>query len=320
MIYTLIDLIRGFINWNPANLQTGARTITSEKTSLTTQTTELATQPNQPTQINKVNLGLKKALLIGINYFDTKHKLDGCINDVNNMETLLLEKYKSSLNKSNIKILTDLPECEIQPTKTNIIEQIEWLVADLKPGENVYFHYSGHGGLSQDWFFIGDEKSGYDSFIYPINNKNLENILDDELRKLLVEKIPAGSKCFAVFDCCHSGTALDLKYKYNCVSDNSILMSIDNNYTDTFGSVVLLSGCSDEQISADIQSGKPGGALTNALISLWKKSTNITWAELLLSIRELLKASKLTQNSQLTSGQKKFNIHSTFDLGTNSDW
>ena len=37
---------------------------------------------------------MKKALLIGINYTGTANELNGCINDVMNMKTALIDKYE----------------------------------------------------------------------------------------------------------------------------------------------------------------------------------------------------------------------------------
>lgn len=259
---------------------------------------------------------LKKALLIGINYYeDPKNKLNGCINDINNMKQHLLKKYPSLL-ASNIIILTDAPNENIlrKPTRTNIIGAINWLVQGLKPGENVYFHYSGHGGLVVDK--NGDEQTGKDSCIYPINKGKIEVIIDDELRSILANKIPRGCKCFAVLDCCHSGTALDLRNKYDFNLDNTILCKTDSKYQNTSGSVIFLSGCMDQQTSADTvdNKGVPSGALTNALLYVWNNyGSNIQWMYLLWEIRAFLKRGKYEQIPQLSSGIE-LDINSKFNL------
>ena len=101
--------------------------------------------------------GLKKALLIGINYIeDPSNKLDGCINDVKNVKTQINKMYPKC---NQFRVLTDdLTKLEEKPTRQNIIDGINWLVKDLKAGENVYFHFSGHGGLTVD--LSKDEKTG----------------------------------------------------------------------------------------------------------------------------------------------------------------
>ena len=266
-----------------------------------------------PVPVKVQTIGLKRALLIGINYTGTSNKLNGCINDITNMKALLLKEYPS-LKEENIKILKDDElDNNKKPNRDNILDAIKWLVTGLQSGENVYFHYSGHGGLVNDK--SSDEQTGKDSCIYPINNGKIEVIIDDELRSNLANKIPSGCKCFAVLDACHSGSALDLQNKYNGISENSITFTQDPKYKKTDGSVIFLSGCEDEQTSADTvdTKGLPSGALTNALIDAWvKDGSNMSWKDLLWKIRKFLKG-KYTQIPQLSCG-KDLDINSLFNL------
>ena len=259
------------------------------------------------------NKGLKKALLIGINYIaDPNNKLQGCINDVLSIQKQLNKFYPLC---TNIKILTDdIPNPTIQPSRKNILDAINWLVSDLKPGDNVYFHYSGHGGLVKDK--NGDEISGSDNCIYPICKNKIEVILDDELKSVLANKIPKGCKCFIVLDCCHSGSGLDLRFNIQCPSYGKLIVSHDYKYQKTNGSVIFLSGCMDSQISEDTvnEKGQPSGALTNALIDVWNAhGMNIKFKYLLWNIRKLLKQRGYTQIPQLSCGNN-LNIDSIFDL------
>ena len=81
-----------------------------------------------------------KALLVGINkYPDPRNELRGCINDILDMEHLIAETNKVYA-KQNIKKLTDR-----QATKKEIVSQIKWLVEGAEPGDQLLFHYSGHG-------------------------------------------------------------------------------------------------------------------------------------------------------------------------------
>ena len=41
-------------------------------------------------------------------------------------------------------------------------------------------------------------------------------IVDDEMNALLVQQLPRGSRLTAIFDSCHSATALDLPNIYDC--------------------------------------------------------------------------------------------------------
>jgi hypothetical protein len=256
---------------------------------------------------------LKKALLIGINYIeDPANKLAGCINDIKNIKLQLNKFYPKC---EQFKILTDdATNLADKPTRKNILDGINWLVKDLKPGENVYFHYSGHGGLTVD--LNNDERTGQDSCIYPISGKNIEMIIDDEIKILLANKIPIGCKCFAVFDCCHSGTGLDLKFNIQCPAYGKLTVSQEPKYQAVNGSVIFLSGCMDTQTSADTVNtkGEPSGALTNALIDVWNTyGIDIKFKYLLWDIRKLLKERRYTQIPQLSCGNS-IDINDMFSL------
>ena len=71
---------------------------------------------------------------------------------------------------------------------------------------------TGHGGyvLDED----NDEDDGYDETIVPVDFATNGQICDDDLYQTLVCALPAGASLVSVMDCCHSGTVLDLPYKY----------------------------------------------------------------------------------------------------------
>ena len=246
------------------------------------------------------NSGLDRMLLVGINYVDNKaNALKGCHNDVRNMEQIMAKYYPKCSKK---KILMDSRDIGVgAPSRANILAGLDWLTKGLKPGENVYFHFSGHGGQIPD--YNGDEVSGKDSCIYPISNGKIEIISDDELKIHLVNKIPQGCNCFVVLDSCHSGTALDLRYTIQAPSYGRLVVWANEKYPNTSGSVIFLSGCRDDQTSADTvdKQNIPSGALTNALLETWRTyGTNIKFKELLWGIREVLRKGKYTQIPQLS--------------------
>ena len=99
-----------------------------------------------------------------------------------------------------------------QPTRANILRAMDWLVSGAQPNDNLFFHYSGHGGQTEDR--DGDEEDGMDETIYPVDFKQAGMIVDDEMHRRMVRPLPPGCRLTAVFDCCHSGSALDLPYEY----------------------------------------------------------------------------------------------------------
>jgi len=90
---------------------------------------------------------------------------------------------------------------------------MQWLVSDAQPNDSLFFHYSGHGGQTED--LDGDEDDGYDEVIYPLDFEINGHIVDDLMHDLMVKPLPPGCRLTAIFDSCHSGTALDLPYIYS---------------------------------------------------------------------------------------------------------
>jgi metacaspase-1 len=62
---------------------------------------------------------------------------------------------------SDIILLTDdSRDPRRLPTKTNMINAMQWLVHNAMPHDALFFHFSGHGGQTRD--LDGDEVDGYD--------------------------------------------------------------------------------------------------------------------------------------------------------------
>ncbi|KAJ1982028.1 Ca(2+)-dependent cysteine protease [Dimargaris xerosporica] len=168
--------------------------------------------------------GRKKALFIGINYFGTSAELKGCLNDVRNISQFLFQRR--GFNPADCVFLTDdQSEPKFIPTYANIQAACHWLVKDARPGDSLFFHFSGHGGKQRDQ--SGDEADGFDETILPVDYQTSGQILDDQLNEWMVQALPPGARLTAVFDSCHSGTVLDLPYVYNC--DGTIQVYTSDN-------------------------------------------------------------------------------------------
>ncbi len=252
--------------------------------------------------------GLKRALLVGINYIGTPYELAGCINDVNNMSAHLQRFFPMCKER---RILTDTG---VKPTRQAILDGLAWLTDGLKAGEHVLFHYSGHGGQVRDK--NGEEVSGLDSCIYGVNNGTLEEITDDDLRREIAIKIPSGSKCLVILDACHSGSAVDLRCSWQVPSIYTLYYEENPDYDKTAGQVVMISGCRDNQTAADTadSNGIPCGALTWALLETWKQyGAAIKLKYILWDITTFLGTRNYSQKPQMTLGQY-LDINSVFDM------
>jgi hypothetical protein len=191
----------------------------------------------------------------------------------------------------------------------------------VRAGDELWFHYSGHGALQRDT--NGDEESGADSCICPLDFNQTGFITDDVIRSVLAALVPAGARLFIVLDSCHSGTGCDLRHKYD---DSSYLINAaepmpdayDPNawalrqtsyeykrYAKTAGEVFCISGCQDSQTSADaFLAGKAAGALTFCLLQALKANNAATykWKHLLKDVCCGERIGQFTQRTSITSG------------------
>ena len=144
----------------------------------------------------------KWALLIGVNDYTAgppQWDLRGCENDVLMTKELLTTKF--GFPESNIKTLLSA-----EATAGNIKAAMEdWLIAQVRPEDIVYFHFSGHGSQTKDW--DGDEDDGKDELLCPTDMQlgNTKTVItDDELRELFA-RIKSNNVTI-IIDACHSGT------------------------------------------------------------------------------------------------------------------
>jgi hypothetical protein len=235
-----------------------------------------------------VKTSIKSAFLVGCNYIKSPYQLYGCINDVNNLNSILTSRYK--FNKTII--LTD--NTTTKPTKTNILNNFKNLLINSQVGDTLFFCFSGHG--SQTYDFSGDEKDGLDELIVSVD---LNYIIDDEFNSLLVTYMKDNVKLFLLFDSCHSASMLDLKYQYIDTS-NLNKTTVNSNANNIKGTVVMISGCMDTQMSADAYiNNKSQGAMTWSFIN--SISGNSPIINIVNNMRNLLIKNKYDQIPQLSS-------------------
>ena len=233
----------------------------------------------------------KYALLIGINYIGTQNELYGCINDTNSIANLLLSR-----GFKDVKILTD--NTSEKPTRDIIINNFTNLLTSANNGDTIFLFYSGHGTYLRDT--NNNEKTKNDQLIVPLD---LNCIVDDELKSIINNHLKNNVTLIAVFDSCFSESVLDLKYQYlDTLNNNND--NINVNETDTYGNVIMISGCTDNQTSDDaVINNLPQGALTWAFLQTFDSQQSQTWRELLKSMRATLQNNGFSQIPQLASGK-----------------
>ena len=259
---------------------------------------------------------MKNALLIGCNYPNSSISLNGCINDVNNMKKILIEKY--NFLQSEIIIMTDdlSSTSYLYPNIKNIQFQILNWVNNSNNSILNYFHYSGHGSSIKDK--NSDELDGYDEFIVPsdfLTNKSV--ILDDEIYKYL-ENLSNTCPTFLCFDCCLSGTVCDLNYSYsyNTVTKNFFTKMENKNQSLSQKNIISLSAVKDTQYALDVTyNNSNAGAFTSGLIScLSELYYDVPLNTLVSSIYVFLIKNKFNGMSPVLSANKPIDLTKTLFL------
>lgn len=97
---------------------------------------------NVSKSLDDLKVGNYYALIIGIDkYSGSWASLKNAVNDAKTIETTLKSKYKFHQFKTLYNE---------QATRANIIAAMEWLVANVKPEDNVFIYYSGHGEFKKE--------------------------------------------------------------------------------------------------------------------------------------------------------------------------
>lgn len=165
------------------------------------------------------------ALLIGIDFY-FEHtlpdgsffpSLGGCVRDIRHVEAYLVDPARLNIPRQNLLMLTatdtrgDAPAepPEQWPTYENIVAKFKALTSMASPGDQIYIHYSGHGGRAATIFADLKGDTGVDEALVPldIGDPQARYVRDVELYFLIEEMVSKGLRVVVVFDSCHSGGA-----------------------------------------------------------------------------------------------------------------
>jgi hypothetical protein len=261
----------------------------------------------------------RKALLVGVNDYQGVSDLNGCINDITNMRSIL-KTYLGFQNRE-IRVLTDS-----RATKASILYRLNWLIDGAKAGDYLVFHFSGHGSQIRDR--DNDElKDHMDELICPHDmDWDGSFITDDKLNEIF-KKLPEGVLLEVFLDSCHSGTGLknmDLGRPDELGPENPVLIRylpppadivcrhdgeeeelkpLRGFRSKTRSTVhhILWAGCRDNQTSADAYiGGAYNGAFTYYFCKHMRDSGgSLSRAELLKRVRASLRFNGYSQIPQL---------------------
>ena len=160
------------------------------------------------------------ALLIGIDYYKPNRlykSLKGAVRDINLVDTFLRKTLKlpaecihrlTSPNQEDTALLEARSAQEQEPTYANIVNTFNEITESAQPGEQVYIHYSGHGGRATTIYPFKQEPN--DEGIVPMDIGDTEEgryLRDVEMTTLLKRMTDKGLIVTMILDSCHSGGA-----------------------------------------------------------------------------------------------------------------
>lgn len=165
------------------------------------------------------------ALLIACDFYflnrlpngSTFRSLGGCVRDIERVEKeLLLGRLKVprenilKLTSSAVAGAAEPPEPPEQwPTYDNIVRKFEELTERAEPGDQVYIHYSGHGGRLKTHFPELKGADEVDETLVPIDirDRTTRYVRDIDLAYILKRMVDKELVVTLVLDSCHSGGA-----------------------------------------------------------------------------------------------------------------
>ncbi|KAH8618142.1 Caspase domain [Trypanosoma vivax] len=191
--------------------------------------------------------------------------------------------------------------------------------AGAKPGDVLFLFFSGHGTQTKA---LHDAAEEFDQCLLPVDYEKNGCILDNDIHKVLLSRLPAGVRLTAVFDCCHSGTMMDLAFKYACSASSAPQcgghMERIREGNDVKADVLMVSGCEDDQTSADVHDTATlgtgaGGAITQCLTYMIQNRTTASYRDLFHATRDMLHRKGYTQIPQLCAS-KPLDLQQQFSL------
>lgn len=241
-----------------------------------------------------------RALLFGLNYAHCKEgKLNGCINDVKQMQDKIQSLYA---HECDITVYTDDNDL-VNTSYNGIIKNLYNLAIQSYKDklDFVWIHYSGHGSYQRDT--SGDELDYMDEGLVPSDYEHKGLLCDDILNHIIGCFNPA-TKILFICDSCHSGSILDFKFGWNI---NTRQSNIENKNCDVTAKAILISGCMDNQTSADaynlLNDKQHIGALTASILKVLHNKPQQLYDvfSFVSSVRKELRVGGFSQIASLSS-------------------
>jgi len=145
------------------------------------------------------------ALLVGIdNYQEPVPLLNGCVNDITVIETLLRARTVSGNLRLEMQTLRNG-----EATRQAVIDGFLKHLSRAKHEDVALFYYSGHGSQERtppEFWHVEPDRLDETLVCYDSRSSNSHDLADKELAKLIAHVAKNDPHVLIVLDCCHSGS------------------------------------------------------------------------------------------------------------------
>jgi hypothetical protein len=298
------------------------------------------------------------AVLVGINRYKGfirhngkivplhRHRLYGCVNDVEAMQSLLVQRY--GFSESNTSVLTD----ELA-TREAILASLEHMIRLAAAGDRLLFYFSGHGSMYIPVSVKSRECRPFEILCPYDMDWDRECFVSGQDLKSMVNKLPERAGLEIVLDTCCAGGMKDVGRLYDALISaplvgglsaepsagrsrfwkpppdvlERIVASQDNNSTDTITSsvgslgpkrCVLWAASNDHQTSEEYipSHGREHGAFTYFFTKLLNDSPAATRDSVLKGVTGSLEDERFSQTPQLFPNSSLINEDRFLEPGT----
>jgi len=198
-------------------------------------------------------------------YGGSKSELKGTVKDGERMVKFLKKKgfevtwmtdNKDARARKNSNVCNNMADSAMYPTANHVKSYINSMMSKINDPKNkakaIWLMFAGHGCTSKNTKNESLALAAPQGSSNPGDNTYID---DTFFRTDFANQIPGDCEGVAVFDCCHSGSAIDLPF----VSKNNKMVSRGKNdgddtkhgkkKSDDQGRLIYFSGCTDGQVS-----------------------------------------------------------------------
>ena len=160
----------------------------------------------------------KWIVLIAVDFYvDLSQRLEGCVNDVNDLDSWLRQNHDPVSVTKFLATNTGAPSQKTPPgppdtwpTRENVTRRLQEITEKAKLGDFVHLHYSGHGALrpttAAEYREIHGSNGSDAALVLFDSEEDFSYLRGIELASLFDDMVKKQLRLTVVLDCCHAGS------------------------------------------------------------------------------------------------------------------